>query len=195
MSKTLIPFIFVGAILSGEALSSVPKEAFTFDYNVKTHRMSRTKEDKVFKALELIRHVLTTEEFRNRIYNYQSRGRKSFGNNNGLSNHEVYWKILAGAERLNPTKNNTMDMEVHLYTDYDSTVIGYTWPRTYKIWMNSKYFNRRSPAQIAGTLVHEWLHKIGFGHDYHVTRHRKYSVPYAVGNLVEEIAERLETDN
>ena len=33
--------------------------------------------------------------------------------------------------------------------------------------------------------MHEWLHKIGFEHSYYNNSDRPYTVPYAIGEIVE----------
>jgi hypothetical protein len=35
--------------------------------------------------------------------------------------------------------------------------------------------------------MHEWMHKLGFNHDTKWSASREYSVPYAIGNIFEEI--------
>ena len=63
-------------------------------------------------------------------------------------------------------------------------------PDTMRIWIHKKFFRRSSwtPVDVAANMAHEWVHKIGFGHDYYYTEDRPYSVPYAIGNIVAEVA-------
>jgi hypothetical protein len=82
-----------------------------------------------------------------------------------------------------------MDVELELYQNTSNT-IGYTYPHTSRIWMNSKYFNKYTPVQVADNLFHEWLHKLGFDHAIKYTLRRNYSVPYAIGYLMEELAHK-----
>ena len=65
-------------------------------------------------------------------------------------------------------------------------------PNEIKIWMNSKFFDQNNPAKVTENMMHEWLHKIGFKHDYERTLTRPYSVPYAIGYLVGRIAQKLD---
>ncbi len=80
-----------------------------------------------------------------------------------------------------------MDVEVELYTE-DVATVGYTNPKTRRIWMNTKYFRSYTSAQVAGNLTHEWLHKLGFGHALSNTKTRPYSVPYAIGYIIARLA-------
>jgi hypothetical protein len=195
MIKIFFPILIaVSSFHTKSAWAHVPQEAYTFDYNVDMTNMERRSEEKVLKSLELLREVLATDEFRRRVLDHQFRGGRAFSYNNGLSNKQVYAKIFEGAEILYPVKNNMMDLEVRLYTDHNSNTIGYTWPLSFKIWMNTKYFYKRRISQIAGTLVHEWLHKLGFDHEREFTAERNYTIPYAIGNLVQEIADKMLRD-
>jgi len=193
MAKVFFSFFFTLCFFHLSAYAeAVPKAALTFDFNVRMFQMSRMKEEKILDAVELLRKVFVSAEFKQRILNHQFYGKKKFLKNKGLSNLEIYNLILSGVEQLHPYRNNAMDLDVQLYTDYHSTVLGFTRPNTGRIWINSKYFNRHSPARIAENLMHEWLHKVGFDHDYRQTRDRKYSVPYAIGYIVGELAARMD---
>lgn len=186
MRILFLSMLFIGQI----AQANVPNEAYTFEFNVKKINMSRYKEDRIEKAIDLLRRVFASAEFKRRILNHRYRGRRTYIQNRGLSNYQIYKKILAGAETLRPHRNNAMDLEVALYTNHQSVVIGHTHPSSKRIWLNTKYFNRFTTAQIAANLVHEWLHKVGFSHDYHRSERRKYSVPYAIGYIVKDMTNR-----
>lgn len=174
--------------LTGDS-TVVPNAALTFDTHIKMVNFSRDQEDKVLKAADLIKQVIASPEFKNRVLNYTYNGKKAFVDNGGLSNAQIYKKILEGAEGLLPQKNNAMDVELELYND-GSITIGYTNPSTIRIWMNTKYFNNYTPYQVADNLFHEWLHKIGFGHAVNNNPSRPHSVPYALGYLMEELAKK-----
>lgn len=185
MRSLLLIFLLLSSSL---CFAEVPNEAYTFEFNVKPIRMSRMKQEKVDDAIELLRKIFTSRQFRQRILNHRFNGRKSFANNRGMTNAQIYKAILDGVEKLKPYRNNAMDLELELYTDHDSTVMGYTRPKSRRLWMNTKFFNRHNPAKVASNLVHEWLHKLGFDHDYKYTRRRGHSVPYAIGYIVRDLA-------
>jgi hypothetical protein len=132
--------------------------------------------------------VIRLPEFREKVLNHVYNGKKSFANNNGQTNEQIYLTLLDGEEKLNPGKNNRMDLQLELYTNNSTNVIGYTYPNVLKIWMNRKYFNSYKPPQVARNLFHEWTHKLGYGHDSSATAKRPYSVPYGVGEIIEELA-------
>jgi hypothetical protein len=170
------------------ASATLSKNALSFAYNVKLIDMKNHHESKILDSLEAVRDVIGSEEFKEAILKHRFLGQKKFANNSGFTNLEIYHKIIAGAERLNPEKNNMMDLEIELFSDYKSNTVGYTWTGSDRIFINKKYFEGRCSPKVAGSLVHEWLHKLGFRHDVNKTRHRRYSVPYAVGSLVVKLA-------
>lgn len=164
-----------------------------FDVNPIMIGFTRSQEEKVLKAVELIRKVVTSSEFKRRVLNYQYKGKKQFKDNRGLTNEQIYKKILEGSERMTGLgKNRTMDIELELYTDHNSNTIGYTYPNIVRIYVNRKYFNKFKPHQVADNMMHEWLHKLGFDHEVQATDERRHTVPYAVGYIVKALALKLQ---
>lgn len=164
----------------------------SFDAQVQMINFPEEQEAKVMKAIELIKKVVTSEEFKERVLSHTFEGEKKYVDNKGLSNEEIYQLIVDGSETLNPIKNGRMDIELELYQQSTNT-IGYTYPNTQRIWVNTKYFNRYTPVQVADNLFHEWIHKLGFDHEVKYSKTRNYSVPYALGYLVEELAKKYYT--
>lgn len=162
---------------------SVPTAALTFGANVYFVNFTAAQEDKYNKAIEIVKKVVASEAFRTKVLNHTYEGKKTFVDNNGKTNAQIYQMILDGAEKLQPAKNNAMDVEVELYYAANTTV-GYTYASSKRIWVNTKYFNTYTPASVAGNLFHEWLHKVGFGHAASYSVSRDYSVPYAIGRMI-----------
>jgi hypothetical protein len=165
---------------------SLPNEAYTFDSNISFFNTTATQEAKFNKALEIIKQVVATEEFRSRILNFTYGGKKTFVDNGGFTNAQIYQKILDAAETLQNTKDNEMDMEVEIYTASTSTV-GYTYANSKRIWVNTKFFNSYDATGVARNLFHEWLHKLGFSHASSYSTSRDSSVPYAIGSIIGDI--------
>lgn len=181
------------AIESSEEPSTTPAttQAQTFDIDANLSGFSRTHEEKVMEAIELIKQVVASDEFKKKVLNKTYNGKKAFVDNNGLTNAQIYKKILDGAEKLSPSKNNTMDL--HLTTYYvNANVIGYTTPSTKTIFMNRKYLAKFRPYEVAMNLFHEWLHKLGFGHAVNNNSSRPHSVPYAIGYIVRSLAQKYD---
>lgn len=207
LKKTLVTFFILTSLLScgkkSEANNS--KNAFIeeqnedslkpvarFDVNALTFGFSRSQEDKIQQASSLIRRIIASEEFKHKVLNYTFQGKKQFHDNDGLTNKQIYQKILNGSEKMTGLgKNSTMDLELELYTDNESNTIGYTYPNIVRVYMNRKYFNKFRPYEVADNMMHEWLHKLGFDHAVKVTPERRHSVPYAIGYIVKAMAKKL----
>lgn len=169
----------------------VPSDALSFDVNLKLENFNSHQEDKVLSAADLIKKVITSEEFKNAVLNHKYRGKKAFADNQGMSNEEIYKTIIEGSENLIPGADNEMDLELELFSRSDDTV-GYTYPNEIKVWMNAKFLNKNTPAKVTTNMMHEWLHKLGFEHSVTRTPSRPFSVPYAVGYLVARLAEKMD---
>lgn len=165
---------------------NVPALALSFGTNVELMNFNSEQADKYDAAVALVKKVVATEKFRREVLNFTYNGVKQFADNGGKSNAQIYQSILDAAEKLTPTKNNTMDVGVKLYYENSSTV-GWTSTGITYINVNTKYFNSYAINSVASNLFHEWLHKLGYGHDAAATAKRPYSVPYAVGYLVRTI--------
>jgi hypothetical protein len=152
------------------------------DAQIKLVNFLHQDELKIHRAVALIKKVVASQEFKERILNHSYRGKKVFVDNKGLSNEQIYHTIM----------NGVIDVELELYHQSNST-IGFTYPDTNRIWMNKKYFEKYTPLQVADNLTHEWLHKLGFEHEATYSQNRNYSVPYAVGYLMEELAAKYHT--
>lgn len=171
--------------------STLPVTALSFKTNVDfLSGFSQTDEEKYNEAITLVKKVVGTEAFRNRVLNHSYNGTKTYANNNGLTNSQIYQTILDAAERLRPVKNNTLDVGVKLYYE-NSSIVGYTNRTITYINVNTKFFNQFDPNEVAGNLFHEWLHKLGYGHDSAATARRPYSVPYAIGYMIRDLGKNF----
>lgn len=170
--------------------AALPNSALTFESNIFFIGTDAIEQDKFDSAVEMIKKVVASEEFREKILNHTYNGVKTFVDNGGYTNSQVYQKILDASEKLFPVKNNAIDMEVELYYE-NSNVVGYTTTSSKRIWVNNKYFVPNAISGVASNLFHEWLHKIGFGHAVNYSLSRDYSVPYAVGRMIGTIGNSL----
>lgn len=171
--------------------AGVPSKAGLFNASVSYTNFEAADIDKVQAALEFIQQIIRTSAFRERVLNHTYQGVKQFVDNNGLTNEQIYEKLLDGAETLRPVIDHQMDLDLELYTNYSTSTVGYTYANTIKIWMNRKYFDAYDPEEVARNVFHEWTHKLGFGHDSSATSRRPYSVPYALGSIMQDLAYKL----
>jgi hypothetical protein len=172
--------------------SFAPVQAQTFDINVKYNGFDRVQEAKLLEAFDMLKRVIGSDEFKQKVLNHYYNGKKQYVDNEGLTNSQIYKKILEGAEKLSPQKNNAMDLLLQTYTERN-IVIGYTVPNLLTIFMNTKYLNQTgfSANQVAMNIMHEWLHKLGFKHAVNNNPSRPYSVPYAIGYIIRELAAKI----
>lgn len=184
--RFLLPLIAV-AFVSIAPAQAVPTLALTFDTNVKTYSMTSSQEAKIQKAEYKIRKVIGSETFRSKVLNFTYNGKKQFNNNGGYTNAQIYQMILDGMENYLKSKNNAMDLNIKVYYQNSSTV-GYTTTTSSYINMNTKFLNSYTSNQVARNMTHEWLHKLGFTHATYYSTSRNYSVPYAIGTIMEQLA-------
>ncbi len=190
MTKRILTTAILSVTFAFNSQASVPTAAYTFDTNVKTYNMTSAQEKKISDAERKIKNIVATDAFRNAILNHTYNGKKTFVDNKGLTNAQIYAKILAAAEIKYPSKNNRMDLGVKLYFD-NSTTIGWTNPSITYINMNKKYFNKYNASQVSSNMMHEWMHKLGFGHAVNYSTKRNYSVPYAIGSIIMRLASKF----
>ncbi|MFL5785321.1 MAG: hypothetical protein ACJ76H_11960 [Bacteriovoracaceae bacterium] len=191
MKKTML-FVFIVLMLISCGRAHAKSISADFDVRTTLIGFTQKQEDKLNAASKLIRKIVRSKDFKEKVLNHTWEGKKTFAENDGLTNEQVYKKILEGAEKMTDLgPNSTMDLEIELYTDLDSITIGYTYPDISKIYMNRKYYNKFRPFEVADNMMHEWLHKIGFNHAVKPTPERPFSVPYAVGYIVKGIARQM----
>ena len=168
-----------------------PVEADLFDAEIEFNKFEKADEDKVYVAIEIIKKVVASKEFKSQVYNFTYAGKKQFVDNKGYTNEQIYQILLDGRESLYPETDNSMDLGLELYYS-NRNVIGYTYPNIKTIFLNTKYFYPYTKTQVAGNLFHEWTHKLGFEHAAIYSVKRDSSVPYALGYLIEKLGKKYE---
>ena len=83
-----------------------------------------------------------------------------------------------------------MDLYLVLLPQVNPNVVGYGNPGNKEIYTYRNWFEQFTVAEYAGHITHEWCHKLGFDHSFQHNRKRKYSVPYAIGDLTEGLVEQ-----
>ena len=149
---------------------------------------------KIEEAAVYIKRIMNSQDFKDKVLNFTYNKKKQFVDNEKMTNAEVYNHLIGGAEALRPTLNYQMDLTVVCYTNNFVRTVGYTYPSENKIWVNMKYHNAYPATQVASNLVHEWSHKMGFGHAVNWSTSRDYSVPYGLNTIVESLASKAKAD-
>lgn len=144
-------------------------------------------------AINKFEQVMNTEALKQEIINFSCSLGDRFENNAGMTNQQVYEKIMTAAEEYKPDQDYTANLHLVLvrkrkpwFTRYPA--IGYGRPGQAKIYTYTWWFNQAKDYEYAGHIAHEWAHKIGFDHSFKPTKTRRFSVPYALGDIVEKLA-------
>jgi hypothetical protein len=147
-------------------------------------------EEKAHEAVNLFVEVFNKAEFKTRVLNHKWKGKEQFADNEGLTNAQVFEKLMAGSEISNKGKDYNADLKLRAYYKMwpFGSAIGHADADKGEIITKWKFIRQSSVEGLAGHYAHEYCHLLGFGHDFDVTNQREYSVPYAIGNLVEELA-------
>lgn len=136
------------------------------------------------RLVEQVEVVINSEDFKKRVLNAWYKGKAQFVDS-PYSNEQVFRILREGAE-LKTVSDWTWNLEIEVEKSRCST-LGWTYPSVKKFWINSCNFEKRKDSGLAGTICHEYAHKLGFSHSYKWTASREYSVPYAVGTICAEI--------
>lgn len=106
-------------------------------------------------------------------------------------NQLVLDSIQSGAESLSKERDGEIDLEIEVDHKYRSGVIGYTYPAIPTQYIYKWFIESASVEEIAGNIAHEYMHKLGFEHEFNRAPYRAYSVPYAIGYFVEAQAMKM----
>ena len=103
------------------------------------------------------------------------------------TNKEIYIHFMSGAEVLQPELDGEADIDLTIFNPKPwTTTVGYTYANTIKQWINRKFFWALKIWGVMGNIVHEWGHKLGFGHDYKRTARRPFSICYQLNRIIKE---------
>lgn len=151
---------------------------------------STTERAKLGQATDLLGRVLNSREFRDGVLNATFNGKPGFASDTRTP-AEVYATIRAAKESYTDAADGEVDMNLELqsFSWFQRNVVGYTTESSDTLTINRRFFSTYTPAEVAGNLAHEWLHKLGFEHDFKATARRPDSVPYELGELVERLAQ------
>ena len=104
-----------------------------------------------------------------------------------MTKEELYQTVMRAKElNLGEAADEEVDIFVEIDRGSNRGVIGYTNPGTKWQWVYSWFFKTYGVDEVAGNLIHEWLHKIGFDHEFKRSVLRDYTFVYAVGNWIVE---------
>lgn len=173
-------------------IASVPKvelakdkRALSISHDLSTYGLTVEQKIRVSTAIELLKRVISTKEFKEEVLGHTWKDEQQFAHTT-MDNEAVYEAILKGSEDFKPGDDNEIDLYITMFTRDDDT-IAYTRWGIPMIYLNTKYFSHDIP-KLADTIMHEWLHKLGFRHPEEDKESRDYSVPYGVGDIIHRIS-------
>lgn len=142
-------------------------------------------------AMVKLAAVLNSREFKDAVLGHTFEGKPGFASDS-RSPVEIYAVIRAAKESFTEAADGDVDLNVELKTLswFQRSLVGYTTPTSDTVTTNRRFFSGFDEGDLAGHLGHEWLHKLGFEHDFKPTARRPSSVPYALGELIEALAQK-----
>ncbi len=154
----------------------------------------KTDLDKAEKIRKLIEEIINDGNFRDEVLNANFKDRRFIDVNGDISeindNEIILDKIISGKEQYtNEEKDFEWDLRITLYRSI-TTEIGHRSKET--IFTKKKKYRNLSERYIASHWIHEYMHVIGFTHDYKRTKIRPYSIPYLVGTIASNVLESKE---
>lgn len=147
------------------------------------------------KLSEKLKSVINSEDFKKRV----SSATFTYSNDSGP---QVFKKISEGAE-LNSQPDGTWNLSYLFEKKYrkcfgfgrfkkcSAWVLGWTSASTKNVYINALKWDDRSDCGIVGTMAHEQMHKLNYGHPVSDTPTRDQSVPYSVGSIAAEICKKF----
>lgn len=151
---------------------------------------------KLEKALAKFENVMNSDQLKNKILSFTCSLGNRFEDNLGLNNQQVFEKLYAGKEFYDSEIDYTADLYLYRVKKNKPLIrknraIGFGNPGENEIYTYSWWLDDATDSEYAGHIAHEWAHKIGFDHSFNNTNTRDFSVPYAFGNIVEELAKLI----
>lgn len=122
---------------------------------------------KIQSVLKPLQDIINSEDFKKRVL-------KAKYTSTTDTPEIIYKKIM----------ESSWDLQLEVKRHWLCRVKGWTNPSIKTIYFNSCGFLQRDDAGLAGTVAHEWMHKIGYGHK---NASDIMSVPYSIGNIVVEL--------
>jgi hypothetical protein len=160
-----------------------------FTATINSIRKYGNYETKAREAVASFVKIYNSDEFKLRVVNFKWKGQNQFADSAGLTNEQVYNKILSGSEIANAGNDFDADINLKAYSKGWplGSAIGFTDPDDNLIYTKWHFIKKSTVKELAAHYAHEYCHCLGFEHDFEDTDQRPFSVPYAIGDIIEEL--------
>lgn len=161
--------------------------------NITTTGFAADELERVRAAQHVLNKILNHEKFKERVLKFTTDGlyrfyfRKSFLGNwidKPYSNQQVYEMLT----QTNQPEAKPIELDLEMLPGGDVEKLGFTDPKTKRIYTYRNWFDNLSLAEYTSHLIHEWCHQLGFDHEGKPTERTEHSVPFGVGKITESIA-------
>lgn len=150
------------------------------------------RREKAHAAARVLETVLNSNEFSRRLEN-----RRNLQRTEGLSSAEIL-QIIRSGKTLSSlragddaiSKSIALALSVAPATTEYASFDGFTDLGAGIIYTRKEWFDTQSICQLAGLFAHEYMHVVGFSHATFYHPWLRQSVPYALGDMVTELAEK-----
>jgi hypothetical protein len=163
-------------------LSLAPTNQTTIKIS-KLGNFSNNDKVRIERIINNLNKVINTDEFKQSVINHKSSGLIKFEENNNETNTQILDKILSGQETLDQKNDYEWSLNLNLKWLFSRSTLAYTEFKKPEIYINSRYYSRESDSEIAGTICHEYMHKVGYTHSKEYSIKRINTIPYAVGEI------------
>ena len=164
---------------------------------IKTQNYSEIQLQKISNAVKKMEKVFNSKVFKYQVLAFESQGKIGFSYKKNwfssfekFKNDQVYHFIMNPKEGI--TENETATIELYLSLESGDLINIKEMSLPEELWIhtNLMFFELATESELAGHFAHEWCHKLGFCHSKYNWQdpNRNYSVPYAIGNLVETLS-------
>lgn len=133
---------------------------------------------KLSQAVLLLDSILITDDFRIRVLNAKFVGTK------GKSNQEIYDNLMSGNSKFDSSHDKTINLYLAVYAKYGGrNELGFTSGK--KTSTHRCFIHKNNVGCLAGHLIHEYMHVMGFSHNrISSEKPKSKTVPYVIGNIV-----------
>lgn len=172
--KKILLFILLIIISTNQSVGQIIKVEETVDYD-------KTSLIKLSEAVYLLDSLLRTDEFYTRFM------KSSFVGTKNMTNQEIYAYLMSGNSKYDTTSDKTINLYLSEYDNYaGGNELGVT--RGKKTSTHRCFILKNDVGCLAGHLLHEYLHVMGFSHrNIRSERPKKRTVPYIVGGIIKEM--------